>query len=589
MLCLLMKKILRKIRLAINRIGSSSRRKMIKSPNPTIISNNCYAGIVYEYLGLKFNSPTIGIYFYAPEYIKFCKNFDYYIKKKLKFITYKDSKYRDELIRRKEQNVIIGVLDDVEIVFLHYKTKQEAKNKWERRCKRINKKCLIFKFCDQNLCSENDIVEFDKLPYKNKFCFTSKDYPDLKSTIWIKRDKNRQEVKKDYYVGHKYFNIIDFINTCKYRDGQEVLRVLQLGMTSNLGGIETYLMNYYRTVDKSKIQFDFLNIYNNPLCFSNDILGMGGKIFNVPSYYKHPFKYLKETKKIINSNSYFIIHCNMNSAAMIYPLIAAKMSRARVIISHAHNSSSDKGVIKSLLHDVNKHFIPLLANRFYACSDKAGKWFFTKRILDSCNYKIIYNAVDLKKYKYNEKNRREIRKELGIADDCFVLGHVGRFNKQKNHKFIIDIFNDISGYNKNVILLLIGKGPLITKIKELVKKNNMTNSVIFLENRNDMEKIYCAMDLFILPSLYEGLPLVGVEAQLCGLKCLFSDTITNELSISKHSEYLPLVSSVWVNRIVGLTQERSRFVVAGDKFNIEINTKMLENNYMEEIEKYGKK
>ena len=583
------KMILKRIRLAINRIGSRKRAGKIRKQNPTIISNNCYAGIVYEHLGIKFSSPTIGLYFYADEYIKFCKKFDYYIEKDLKFITYKESKYKNELIKRKEQNVVIGKLDDVEIVFLHYKNEKEAKEKWNRRCKRINRDCLIFKFCDQNLCTEKNIIDFDSLPYKNKFCFTAKEYKNLKSTIWFKCQNNREEVYRDYYIGHKYFNIVDFINTYDIREGKEKLKVLQIGMTYNFGGIEAYLINYYRKICQSNISFDFVNIYSENLCYSDEIKKYGGQIYNVSNYYKHPIKYICQIKKIINDKAYYIVHCNMNSAAMIYPLIAAKVSDAKIIISHAHNSASDRGLLKKILHNLNKRLITHLANNYFSCSVKAGEWFFSKKIMLSDKYKIIYNAIEIEKYKYNSDYRKEIRNELKISNDCFVIGHVGRFNKQKNHLVLIDIFHKVYQTNKKTKLLLIGDGPMLEKIKERIKHYGIEDAVIILGKRKDVYKLYNAMDLFVLPSLYEGLPLVGVEAQVNGLKCLFSRTIDSELSISEYCEYIPLDTEKWVTKINSFDGKRNHNYIDYEKFDINCNSQNLINIYMEGIFEYGKR
>ena len=169
-----------------------------------------------------------------------------------------------------------------------------------------------------------------------------------------------------------------------------MIRVLQLGMTDTLGGIETFLMNYYRNIDKSRVQFDFVNIYSNDLCFQNEIISLGGNVYKAPNYYKHPFKYIMFVSKLIKEYDYKIVHCNMNSAAMLFPLIAAKVASAKIIISHSHNASSDKGIIKTIMHNINKHFIPFFANYYFACSYKAGKWFYSKRILNYRNFKISF-------------------------------------------------------------------------------------------------------------------------------------------------------------------------------------------------------
>ena len=188
----MIKEILKKLRLQINKVGSNFRKKKLNVQNPTIISNNCWAGIVSQYLGIKYYTPTVGLYFFAEEYIKFLERFDYYIKQDLKIIETK--------------------LDDVEIVFLHMKTEKEAIEKWNKRVQRINKKYIIFKFCEQNECTKKHVERFEKLPFKNKICFTTKDYPGYKSVIWFKNQVKNDEVLRDYYESHKYLNIIDYIN-----------------------------------------------------------------------------------------------------------------------------------------------------------------------------------------------------------------------------------------------------------------------------------------------------------------------------------------------------------------------------------------
>ena len=213
-----MKKLLKKARLKINVIGSKKRYLKLKIKNPTIISNNCWAGIVSQYLGIKYYTPTIGLYFYADEYIKFISNFNYYIKLPIKVIETEKSKHYEEMKKKEHEKAIVGVLDDVEIVFLHYKTKEEVVEKWKRRVERINYDCIIFKFCNQNSCTDELIKKFDDLPLDNKICFSSKEYKDLKSVIWIKEDNGKKEVERDYYKSHKYLNIIEYINNI-YENG----------------------------------------------------------------------------------------------------------------------------------------------------------------------------------------------------------------------------------------------------------------------------------------------------------------------------------------------------------------------------------
>ena len=208
----MIKEIFKKLRLQINKVGSNFRKKNLNVQNPTIISNNCWAGIVSQYLGIKYYTPTIGLYFFAEEYIKFLERFDYYIKQDLKIIETKDSRYYEKMVKKNHKHAIVGKLDDVEIVFLHMKTGEEAIEKWNKRVKRINRRNIIFKFCEQNECSIEHIKRFENLPFKNKICFTTKEYPGYKSVIWFKDQVKNEEVVRDYYESHKYLNIIDYIN-----------------------------------------------------------------------------------------------------------------------------------------------------------------------------------------------------------------------------------------------------------------------------------------------------------------------------------------------------------------------------------------
>ncbi len=364
-------------------------------------------------------------------------------------------------------------------------------------------------------------------------------------------------------------------------------------MTDNWGGIETYLMNYYRNIDRNKVQFDFVNIYDKKLYFQEEIEKLGGKIYNVSSYYKSSKKYIQEVATIIEKNNYEIVHCNMNSAVFLYPLKAAKKGGAKVIISHAHNASSDKGPLKSMLHNINKNFIGNYANTFFACSDKAGKWFFNKKIRNSRSYYIIKNAVDTNKYEYSEATRIKKRKELNISDECFVIGHVGRFNKQKNHTFLVEVFNKIKKEsNKEVKLALVGIGPLEDSIKEQAKKLGVYSDIIFLGQRDDVNELMSAFDLFILPSLYEGLPLVGVEAQASGLRCVLSSEITKELNIlTSLNTFISLDENVkkWEKEIMKkktFDRKKASTIVKDKGYDIKTNTQKLLEIYKNERKKY---
>ena len=313
-----------------------------------------------------------------------------------------------------------------------------------------------------------------------------------------------------------------------------MIKILQIGMTNSLGGIEAYLINYYRKINQKKVLFDFLNIYSDNICFRDEIIELGGKIIDLPSYYKHPIRYIREVKRIIIAGNYDIIHCNMSSSTMLFPLIAAKMAGAKVIISHAHNNSSDKGIIKSIIHNINKHFLPILANYYFACSISAAEWFFNKKIIDSNRFYLINNPVDTENFAFNNEVRIKKRKELNIKEGMTVIGHVGRFVKVKNHVFLIDVFSEYLKLNRDSLLLLIGVGELQAEIKNKVKQLEIDDKVYFLNNRNDVGELMQAMDIFVFPSLYEGLGMVLVEAQTSGLPILASHNMPKEVEINSN-------------------------------------------------------
>ena len=362
-----------------------------------------------------------------------------------------------------------------------------------------------------------------------------------------------------------------------------MIKVLQIGMTNNLGGIETLLMNYYKNMDKKEVQFDFINIYDK-LYFEDEIKNMGGKVYKVKSYYKNPFCYIKELIKIIKQNNYEIIHCNMNSAVFLYPLIAAKIAKAKVIIAHSHNASNDKGLLKTILHNINKRFIPLFANTYFACSKEAGKWFFNNTIIKQENkkYFIISNGINIDKFKFNEEIRKKIRQKFNIEDKTMLIGHIGRFSKQKNHQFIIDLFKEIHEENKNTKIWLIGEGEKKDKIENLVKENHLERYVEFLGIRQNVNELLQAIDVFILPSIYEGMPLVAVEAQVSGTKCILSDKITQEAKITNKTEYITIDNGVqlWKNAILKCDYERNnKYDIDFSKYDIKLNVLELVKIY----------
>jgi len=361
----------------------------------------------------------------------------------------------------------------------------------------------------------------------------------------------------------------------------EPVRILQIVPNMQQGGLENFIMNIYRNIDRTKIQFDFLVHYQERKFFDDEIEKMGGRIYrfslrddnNILKYIEQLNEFYKKHKE------YKIIHCHMSSIGTINFLIARK-NNIRIKIAHSHNSATEKslkGIMKRLLMQPYRY----VSDINFACSESAGKYLFKNK-----KFEVIPNAINTKKFMFNKERRKEYREKLGINEKRFVIGHVGRFNVQKNHKFIIEIFNEYLKKNKRTVLLLIGDGELIEETKLLCKKLKIEKSVIFLKNVSNVYDYYNTMDLFILPSLFEGLPVVGIEAQTNGLNCLFSNRITDEAKLTDGVEYLDLDPKIWVEKFeqkfVEIEKDRLENYnkISNSEFEITKVSKIMQEKYL---------
>lgn len=349
------------------------------------------------------------------------------------------------------------------------------------------------------------------------------------------------------------------------------------------GGVESVVMNYYRNIDRSKIQFDFICDEDSTNIPYAEIESLGGKVILIPPYQK-VIKYHKELKRVLKEGNYKIVHSHINTLS-VFCLFAAKCAGVPVRIAHSHSTTNKKEKNKNLMKQLLRPFSKVFATDYMCCSELAGRWLFGDKEYDKGNVYLLNNAIDLDKFKYDEVVRREKRKELNIDDDTLVIGHVGRFVEQKNHRFLIDIFNEVHKQNEKSILLLVGQGPLQEEIKEKVKSLGIDDCVKFLGQRNDISELYQVFDVFCLPSLYEGLPVVGVEAQATGLLCLFSDDMTKETKVLESAKFLSLEQSAkeWAEKIVENIRGYKRYntikEIADNNFNIRIETRKLKEKY----------
>lgn len=348
------------------------------------------------------------------------------------------------------------------------------------------------------------------------------------------------------------------------------------------GGVESVVMNYYRHIDRSKIQFDFICDSDSTNIPYEEIEKLGGRVILVPPYQKL-FKYIKELKKVFKENNYKIVHSHINTLS-VFPLYAAKKTGVEVRIAHSHSTTNKKEKKKNLMKQVLRPFSKIYATDYFACSELAGRWLFGDKTYDKGKVFILNNAIDVEKFAYNEKIRKEKRKELKIKDSTLVIGHIGRFVAQKNHTFLIDIFNEVHKKNKDSILLLVGQGPLMDEIKEKVNDLNLTNYVNFLGQRNDVNELYQAMDLFLFPSLYEGLGMVLIEAQSSGLPCVCSTEVPLEARISKRYYSVKLTDkNEWEKLIIKNSKNYSRNnknIFSSQKYEISSRVKILEEIYL---------
>lgn len=357
------------------------------------------------------------------------------------------------------------------------------------------------------------------------------------------------------------------------------------------GGVESVVMNYYRHIDKDKIQFDFIVDEDSTHIPYEEIENMGGKVVLVPPYQKVGL-YIKELKKIFKEKKYRIVHSHVNSLS-VFPLYAAKKVNVPVRIAHSHSTSNKKEWKKNIIKNILKLFSKANATHYFCCSELAGCWLFGKNTYDKNKVDLISNAINIDKFIYNQKIRDEVRKQLNINHDTVVVGHVGRFVEQKNHEFLIDIFNEIHRQKSNSVLLLAGNGPLINNIKMKVNKLGLQDNVRFLGIRNDIEKIMQGMDIFLLPSLYEGLPVVGVEAQASGLLCILSDEMTKETKVLESTEFISLEKTAyeWSNIILEkyevFTRKNRRKDIIKANFEIKTEAKKLEERYLNLVKRCG--
>ena len=353
-----------------------------------------------------------------------------------------------------------------------------------------------------------------------------------------------------------------------------MIRVLQCVNNMHREGLETMLMNYYRNIDRTQIQFDFLTHRPDRSHYDDEIESMGGRVFYAPRLYpqNYPayFSYMKTF--FAEHPEYKIVHSHIDAMSYM-PLLAAKKSGVPVRIAHSHNTRIGKD-LKYPLKCFFRSRLPNVATHHFACGNEAGKFLF-----GNCDFTVIPNAVDVSKFVFNSESRNTKRKELGL-ENKFVIGNVARFSREKNHKFLIDLLPGLLSKDNSVALLLVGEGDEFDKIKKLTEQYGLKDKVHFLGNRSDVNELYQAMDVFVLPSFFEGIPLVGVEAQFSGLPCIFSDNVPKEVGISEFSKFVPLKDDLWIKEILNAkNSKRENNIINNIVYDIKHTSNNLEEEY----------
>ncbi len=326
-----------------------------------------------------------------------------------------------------------------------------------------------------------------------------------------------------------------------------MIRIAQILGKMNGCGVEQLVMNYYSAIDREAVQFDFFLFKGSANVPVEEIKAMGGRLFVLPTL-KHPFRYMKIMKRLLKENNYDIVHCHLSTLSG-FALKAAKDAGVRVRILHNHSTSGGsrellRNIAKSLLKPFAKHY----ATDYLGCSEHAARWMFGSVPVFKLNEaappikhaRVAPNAVDIDLFRFSEDKRRYVREELDIPPDTLLFGHIGRFCPQKNQSFLIDIFKEIVKQHKDSMLLLAGTGKDMEYIKARIMAAGLTDKVILTGHRADSDVLYSGLDFFLLPSTYEGLGMVAVEAQCNGLYCLLSDKVPQEAKVTPSAQYLSL-------------------------------------------------
>lgn len=355
-------------------------------------------------------------------------------------------------------------------------------------------------------------------------------------------------------------------------------RVLQYIGSLNRGGAQSAILNLYREIDRREWQFDFVDHDSSAGELDDEIRAMGGHIYHLPALEETgPFHFVSNWKSFFSSHyEWNVIHSHMRTTASFMLPVAKSAGLATIV--HSHSTRNDGG-IKAAFKDMLQYPIRFESDFFVGCSSEAGRWLFGERAFNSDRYLYLPNAIDIDKYAFDENIRSRLRGQLGL-DGKLVFGHVGRLHESKNHGFLINVFKELKKKYPNSILLLVGDGPLHGQIECTIEAEGLTDSVVLLGNRSDVPELLQAMDAFVFPSKWEGLPVSVVEALASGLPCYISDTLTHDVDICNAVTRLPIDNpGLWADSISLPCRINARHDIESAGFDIHGSARKLLDLY----------
>ena len=336
-------------------------------------------------------------------------------------------------------------------------------------------------------------------------------------------------------------------------------RMLCIVGSMNAGGAETFLMKVYRELDKTQYQMDFAVAAEEKGFYDDEILSMGGRIHHIVPKTKGVVKNFLSVKALVAGEGYsYVLRTSQHSLSAL-ELLAARLGGATTTIYRSSNSNTGSlSRVQSVMHSLCRFMPRRFANVRIAPSTEAAEFMFGKDFVKKNKCSLIHNAIDTDVYHYSTEWRKEIREELNLTNKT-VIGHVGRFTHQKNHTFLLDVFCEIKKRDPDAVLVLVGKGELESEIEEKAQSLGIFKDIVFTGVRSDVPHLLCAMDVFVFPSFYEGMPNTVIEAQATGLPCVIADTITKEANITGLVQYLPLKDpAYWAERsLAAISSERA--------------------------------